>query len=199
MNSIYDWFATQNFSNSVALECGAHTFSDTERLSKIFKTVLAVEANPNAKFTSFSSNVLFEPQALSTQTGSISFFLDQNPEGNAGASSLLASSPFYMQYIKRESEILVPCITLQDAMRKHNLDKIDFFWLDMEGYELNFLKGTDLSTVSYIYTEVNFQQFRKQGCLYKEIKEYLESQGLMETLQWKNGQNWNGDVLFQRT
>ena len=193
---IYDWLSTQDFSEKRALECGAHNFSDTHRLSKFFKEVLSFEANPNTVANDLPSNVIFEAQALSTFTGYTSFYLDENPEGDAGASSLLPSAPFYMEYVKKESQVNVPCISLYDALRKHQIPNIDFFWLDMEGFELEFLKGTDLSQVSYIYTEVNFQRFRQEGCLYSELKEFLENQGFVEAQKWTRDESWNGDVLF---
>ncbi len=41
-------------------------------------------------------------------------------------------------------EITVPATTLTSLLDRHNIEKIDFFSLDVEGYELNVLKGLDL-------------------------------------------------------
>ena len=200
MNSIYEWLATQDFSEKVAMECGALDFADTRRLAAHFGVVLAFEANPHAEVPDdLPSNVKVDLQALSTETGTIPFFVDKNPEGNAGASSLFPSNPFYLKdYVKREEVVEVQCTTLRDALVKHNLPSAYFFWLDMEGYELKFLLGTDLSEVQFIYTEVNFQRFRKGACTYAELKAYLLTQGFVELKKWTRDETWNGDVLFAK-
>lgn len=200
MTSVYDWLATQTLADKIAMECGALDFSDTRRLAAHFATVLAFEANPAVVVPEdLPSNVKVELQALSTSTGTIQFFVDKNPEGNSGASSLLPSNPFYLKdYLKAEAGVDVPCTTLRDGLDKHNLPCAHFFWLDMEGYELEFLRGTDLSAVELIYTEVNFQRFRNGACTYSELKAYLLTQGFVELKKWTRDETWNGDVLFAR-
>lgn len=203
MRSIRDWFNEHKheLASKVALECGALDFEDSRMLGGLFQTVLSFEANPLAKVpTDLPSNVIVELQALSTFTGTISFFRDENPRGNSGASSLLPAKPFFLtDYIKKETELQVPCISLDDALHKHKVNHADFFWLDMEGYELEFLRGTSLNKVQYIYTEVNFQEFRTGGCLYEDLKTYLESQGFTEKERFVKDDTWAGDVLFARS
>jgi len=201
MQSIYEWFgAHPDLASKVALECGALDFSDTRVLANHFQTVLSFEANPDARVPSdLPSHVLVELQALSTFTGSVSFFRDENPLGNSGASSLLPASPFFLNdYIKKETEMSVPCTSLRASLDKHKLSHAHFFWLDMEGYELDFLRGTDLTGVEYIYTEVNFQEFRKGGCVYKTLKAFLDEKGFEEEHKWVRDDTWTGDVLFKR-
>ena len=184
----------------VAVECGALDFSDTQRLASRFRIVLAFEANTEKQPPpTLSSNIRVEMQALSTFTGTLSFFVDQNPEGNAGASSVLPASPFYLKdYVKKEEAQLVPCISLKEALQKHDLSCTHFMWLDMEGYELEFLRGTDLSRVEFIYSEVNFQRFRKGGCVFADLAAFLESQGFRVVHKWTRDETWNGDVLFAK-
>lgn len=198
--NIYEWLDTQDMRDKVAVECGALDFSDTRRLALRFARVLAFEANPQKlQPADLPINVLVELQALATYTGTIHFFVDQNPEGDAGASSVLPSSPFYLQdYVKREEKKVVPCISMKDALQKHQLGCADFLWLDMEGYELEFLRGTNLSLVQFIYTEVNFQQFRKGGCVFADLLKFLEAQGFRVVHKWTRDESWNGDVLFAK-
>jgi len=200
VSNIYDWLDGQNMKEKIAVECGALDFGDTRRLATRFATVLAFEANPHKKSPAdLPPNVLVELQALSTRTGTLSFFVDLNPEGDSGASSVLPSSPFYLRdYVKREESISVPCISLHDALQKHELPFAHFLWLDMEGYELQFLQGTDLTRVAFVYTEINFQRFRKGGCLFAELDSFMHSQGFHIVHKWTRGENWNGDVLFAK-
>lgn len=39
--------------------------------------------------------------------------------------------------------IAVPCITLTELLIKHKVEKVDFFSLDVEGYEMEVLNGLD--------------------------------------------------------
>jgi hypothetical protein len=123
MSRIYDWLETQNVSSLVAVECGALDFADTRRLAKLFSKVLAFEANPSAKAPAdLPANVIVELQALAPTTGVVTFFVDDNPDGNSGASSLLPATPsFLTNYIKKERPVRVSSISLADALAKHGL------------------------------------------------------------------------------
>lgn len=67
------------------------------------------------------------------------------------------------------AKIIVPCTTLNTILEKNNISKIDFFSLDVEGYELQVLKGIDLNKykIEWILTE----QLEEQN---NEIERYLK-------------------------
>lgn len=46
---------------------------------------------------------------------------------------------------KNSSIVDVPCTTLNKLLKKHNIKNIDFFSLDVEGYEIEVLNGFDLN------------------------------------------------------
>jgi 6-phosphogluconolactonase (cycloisomerase 2 family) len=131
------------------------------------------------------------------------FILTKNTEGDAGESSLLESTPSYLyNYIKKEKKISVESYTLNDFMKNNNLDKIDFLWLDVEGFEYYILNNSKdiLNKINYIYTEVNFQEFRKNGKLYDDIKKLLLENNFIELNKWEQGADWGqwqGNVLFK--
>ena len=68
-------------------------------------------------------------------------------EGDWSKGGLMAS--FNGERLKREGQInqmsKAPCITLNKILTALKVDKIDFFSLDVEGYELEVLKGLDLN------------------------------------------------------
>lgn len=73
------------------------------------------------------------------------------------------------QNLQESYTIKVPTITLTSILYEFpNLSKIDFLSLDVEGYELNVLKGLDLDKYmpTYILVEANF---------FDEVHNYLES------------------------
>lgn len=66
--------------------------------------------------------------------------------------------------------VSVPAITLTELLIKHNVEKIDLFSLDVEGYEISVLNGLDFNLFSpeYILVETTVYENRK-----KAIMDYL--------------------------
>lgn len=73
-----------------------------------------------------------------------------------------------------QEPIDVPAITLTKLLDKYQIKKIDFFSLDVEGYEINVLDGFDIKRFkpSYILIETTIIEERQ-----KEIQKYMESVG----------------------
>ena len=87
-------------------------------------------------------------------------------------------------------------------MKNNNLNKIDFLWLDVEGFEYYILNNSKniLNKINYIYTEVNFQEFRKNGKLYNDVKNLLLENNFTELYKWEQGgewRSWQGNILFK--
>ena len=58
------------------------------------------------------------------------------------------------------------------------IDHIDFMWLDMQGFELNALKNSQIAfNTTLIYCEVEFIEFYEGQYLYHDVKEWLEANG----------------------
>ena len=68
--------------------------------------------------------------------------------------------------INKTYEIQVPARTLTSILDECNVQEIDFFSLDVEGYELNILKGLDFNKYrpKYMLIETTFRE---------EIEEYI--------------------------
>jgi FkbM family methyltransferase len=54
-----------------------------------------------------------------------------------------------------------PTITFSELSKKHNINKVDVFFLDVEGYEIEVLKGIDFEEVDiqFFVIEVNYNFF----------------------------------------
>ncbi len=227
MSNIYEILDTlfkDNFSGSIGsefkdrnpiiLECGGHVGTDTKRLAEHFphSTIYTLEANKDLYekhliplSESYNSIKPFN-LALADKNGDTTFYIDGNEQGNAGASSLLEASDSYLRnYIKKEIQVQVKCTRLTDFMKNEILVpplNLDLLWLDIEGYEYYILNDSIdiLSKIKYIYTEVNFQQFRKNGKLYNDVKKLLTRHGFIEIKRWEQGAkwgDWQGNVLFK--
>jgi len=63
--------------------------------------------------------------------------------------------------------------------RASGVDCIKLLKLDVQGYELEVLKGTEpiLDRIEFIYTEVQFQELYKNGPMFDEVYEFLNRRG----------------------
>lgn len=193
--------------NPVILEAGAHYGEDTVKMGTLWPkgTIHAFEPLPHSfevlqQATRSFSNIKNHLYALNNYTGKANFYVCINGDS---ASSLLPPKPLIdpILFFDKEAPIEVDCITLDAWAEKNAITHIDFMWLDMEGAELLALQSglKILPTVKVIYTEVNFQEFRKGNCFYNEIRSFLEAQGFK--ILWQHVWDtwdlaWQGNVLF---
>lgn len=191
-------------SNPTIIEAGAQFGEDTAWMSEVWKegTIYAFEPNPPSyeeleKVANSRKNIFIEKLALSDKIGTFNFYQA------GGASSLLKpTQSFNDVYFHSDLEhpIVVETTTLDTWAKNKGVNFIDFLWLDMEGNELNALKGAPemLKTVKVIYTEVNLQNFW-EGCVrYPELEKWLKQNGFIKI--WEDiVPGWHGNVLFVRS
>ena len=188
-------------SNPIILESGAYIGDDTTEFSKKWTNarIISFEPNPHAfsqleKNTKNIKNVERYNLALNSFNGTTNFFAGKNEW--EGASSLLAPSK-WRKNIYNGTLIDVTCVILDDLCEKNNIDHVDFMWLDMEGAELLVLQSSPkiLGKTKVIYTETNFQGYRKNMAQFKDLKKFLEDNNFYLLAHWwlKNSQ---GDAIF---
>jgi FkbM family methyltransferase len=190
-------------------EVGAKDGEESVKLAKTWPRgmILSFEANKNqfinylAKSENFS-NMHGYNLAVNTYNGFATFHLCWGSTGNEpifeGASSLLEPfGPYKNDY--KGPMITVPCVIFEDWCLEHGVKAIDFIWLDIEGFELQFLKSSPeiLKTVKVIHTETNFSKFREGTTQYVDLKSYLESIGFKLIAHWYN-EGLQGDAIFVR-
>jgi len=99
----------------------------------------------------------------------------------------------------------VDTVLLRNILCKYQDISFNFLNLDIQGAELRVLKGMEeyLSSVDYIYSEVNSDYIYQDCALISEMDEFLEKHGFkrVET-SWNNSQpdntrNW-GDAFYIR-
>lgn len=182
--------------NPTILEAGGHYGHDTQQF--VIKwpdcTVHSFEPNPHAfelltENTKDLKNVHRYPFALANFNGKCPFYVcwgtyNDNPIFE-GASSLLPAND-YMAIHYQGPVIEVECVRLSDWVKENNIGKIDFMWLDMEGYELQVLSAAPevLAKTRVIFVETNFQEFRIGMTQYNSLKNYLEEQGFDLLVHW---------------
>ena len=196
-------------SDPIVYEVGAKDGEDTVKLAKIWPQgkIISFEANPN-QFMKYLEKAQNYPNmygynlAVNTYNGTAKFYLCWGSNGDdpifEGASSLLEASEAQKIHY-RGPEIAVPCVIFDDWCRDNQVDKIDFMWLDIEGFEMQFFESSPsiLNTVKVIQTETNFFDFRKGTTQFGRLKPFLEKQGFELVAHWYN-EGLQGDAIFVR-
>jgi FkbM family methyltransferase len=198
--------ATYLPANPTIVEAGAHIGVDTVQMSKRWPqgTIHAFEPIPDLfrqlqSNTAKRNNVCCYPLALGKQTGAATMFVSS---GRSDASSSLFPPKAHLAHhpdILFDTKIQVPTITLDQWAAEQGIKKIDFLWLDLQGYELAVLQAATavLATVQAIYTEVNLEETYAGVALYPELRQWLAAHGfnvIREDLPWQDG----GNVFFAK-
>jgi 2-O-methyltransferase len=193
--------------NAVIIDCGAHIGADSVELARVFLNckVHSFEPIPSiynnlVHLTRKYINIECHPIALSNQNGVAKFYVSS---GESDASSSLLKPTGHIENHKEvlfDEEIQVPTITLDDWAIKNNVTKVDFLWLDMQGFELQMLKAstTILNTVKAIHTEVSIKNSYESAVLYPEYKKWLEGKGFKAIIEAIPSGTDMGNVFFGR-
>ena|SRR3990167_7752803 len=201
----------------IIVEAGAFDGSETITMAKKIKNsqIYSFEPIPElfdkltGKAASFS-NIKTYQLALADFNGETNFYTSEEPNapGIVSQSSAIMKPKEHLNYSATcfKNCIKVNAKTLDTWAKENNIDRVDFLWLDMQGYELNALKASPniLKTVKVIFTEVEFVEAYEGQPLYNEVKSWLEAQGFKivarnftEPINISES-NWFGDVLFVR-
>ena len=187
---------------SGVLHVGAHKAEescDYERLN--WGHVIWVEAQPDLA-TELKSKL--DPQknkiinaAIWGESGLVLNFKVSN---NTESSSLLEFGTHKDDYpdISVADSYQVITSTLEDVLDKSS--KFDFLNLDIQGVELEALKGlgTHFENIRWIYTEVNKGEVYKNCAQVSEIDAFLKTKGFKRiATRWVKNQGW-GDALYVR-
>ncbi|MFM7859337.1 MAG: FkbM family methyltransferase [Flammeovirgaceae bacterium] len=193
-----------NIDSPVIIEAGAHIGSDTTEMSKIWPqaSIHAFEPIPEiysklVANTKKCINVKTYPIALSNLTGTVE--INVSSGSSDGSSSLLKPKEHFNEHpdVKFERKTTISTITLDEWAANNNISKVDFAWLDMQGFEFPVLKASEsiLKTINVIYTEVSLKEMYEGAALYPEFKELLNSKGFRVELE-EMPYNDFGNVLF---
>lgn len=138
-------------------EVGARYGDETLQLSKHFPSaqIYSFECNPNTVNIAKQKllqipNVTFFPMALGNDITKVPFY--SYIKNNDGASSILKRVDFHdtQQYTGD-----VHMTTLSEIIREYRIPQIDLLCMDVQGFELNVLKGAGdrIARIRYIIME----------------------------------------------
>lgn len=188
--------------NPVIIEAGAHKGKDTLALHNQWpeSTIYAFEPVPELfeilkNTTAHIPSIHTYNYALSNAQGTR--ILYQCTGKIDAASSLFKPGDYFQEKPVHFNPIQVPVTTLDLWATQHTITHVDFFWLDLQGGELDLLYGAQelLKTARVIHTEANLIKRYQSIPLYHELKHYLESCGFEVQAEAFYKKVW-GNVLF---
>lgn len=144
----------------------------------------------------FSDRLTCIQKAVSDFNGKTKFHV--TPTSGKGASSLLKpiGGPAGTSY----TEIEVECTTVEQFCKENNIKTVDMFWMDVQGNELNVIKGIGsmINDVKVIYAETGKRAYYENHTMETEITEYLSSRQFVKQDKFDSGNDWEEDNLYIR-
>lgn len=179
-------FASYLPEDPVIVEGGAHIGTDSTAMAKTWRrgTIHAFEPVPEiyeklVLNTRQYPNIITYPYALGMVSGHQKMYISS---GESDASSSLLKPKEHLQFfpgVHFKTDKVVETVALDDWSFKYQVPKVDLMWLDLQGFEMEAMKGgmSLLPLVSCIYLEVNTAE-NYSGCpLFDQIYDWLSSNG----------------------
>jgi FkbM family methyltransferase len=200
--------------NPVILEIGCNDGTHTKWFLEAFAQphIYCFEPDPRA-IERFKANLgsqknvkLFEC-ALSDKEGEITFYQssgapnkdiadylpDSMPDGWDLSGSIRPPKEHLEEFpwVKFDTNITVPTITLDAWCKQQNITEIDFIWMDVQGAEIDVFRGGAgmLPKTRYIFTEYSERQMYSGQYTLPQLLEYLKDFVLLVRYQ--------GDILLK--
>lgn len=179
------------------LHIGAHHGNEYNTYKSMdISPIIFVEALPHV-FDVLTKNVGSEcvciNTALGNENGTVEMYVDEANSG--GSSSVLKPKLHLSQFpgITFPRKVEVP-ITKLDLL---DVPKCNFLNIDVQGYELEVLKGAKeyLLGVDYVMIEVNQDEVYENCVQVDELDKFLEQYGLKRVVTSWVGGNW-GDAFY---
>ena len=199
-----DLFFLPNKVNGI-IHIGAHKLEELpDYLKGNVREVIWIEANPDKynfieeKLKRFDNMILGKFAA--GQKNEVHML---NLSNNGQSSSLLEFGTHKMRYpdIDYISKIQVETKPLDNWLDDNfkNKDQYNFINLDIQGYELEALKGmpNQLKIADYVYIEVNFEEVYRGCSQLKDIDKFLLKFGLLRVGLRKTDKGW-GDAIYAK-
>lgn len=169
----------------------------------VFEPIPAAFTTLVQRLTPYGGIVL-NRRALGSERGERDLHVSRFPE----ASSFLESGEplqkgLYGIDFSTAETIRVPTETIADYVAERGIDRIDLLKLDVQGFELEVLKGAEpvLGRIGFLYCEGQFRELYRGAPLAPEIFSWLHARGftLLRMVQFRaddEGRLMECDMLF---
>ena len=178
--------------NPTIIEIGCHDGTNTHWFLDIFDSprIFCFEPDPRAVLR-FKQNIGNRPEislfeyAISNKNGETTFYMSSGQEseimpGEWDCSGSIRKPKNHLivhPWCKFEKKIIIETKTLDTWRKEQSIDKIDFIWMDVQGAEIDVIRGgrNALRKTRYLYTEYsNKELYEGQISLKYLLKELVE-------------------------
>ena len=214
--NLRDPFGIQKFlfcekKNLVIFDVGAYLGNITTTYVKIFPqaTIYCFEPFPNSfkELDRLAKSKPIKPFqfALSNQKGKTRFLINTDRSCNSMFPRPTTGLKYYSESSQNIGQIEVETQILDTFCETEGVNKIDILKLDVEGAELNVLKGASRKLtkkeIKLIFTEVMFVAHYEGGCFFHEVSDFLSRYdyklfNLYNLKRASNGQLRWGNAIF---
>jgi FkbM family methyltransferase len=191
------------------IQAGAHYGQEIDDfLKNNITNIICFEPSPEAfeklKINSINKALIFN-LALGNDDKIVKMYIEKNNEGMSN--SILKPILHLNQYphITFDSEIYVKmkkldCFIEENKFLKNSINNYNFLCLDVQGFELEVLKGCQqtLKHIDYILCEVNRDEVYENCAKVDEIDQYLSQSNFNRIKTTWDGGIW-GDALYIKT
>ena len=161
----------------VGANIGYVTFQFRKRFNSA--NIYSFEPNPTV-FSKLSQSFLKDKKVhpLNRGVGATNGILNFYKNNNSGTSSFLKPSTFHLKNLARTfEEINIEIINLTDYCMQNSLKNVDILKLDIEGFEIEALKGFTTfliqKKVDIIYLEVNLSELYENQPVIDDVISFL--------------------------
>jgi len=175
----------RNIENIIVFDCGTNRGQILDKIIQCFSKAKYYCFEPILELVFFlkdkykgNNNIIVENFAVgASDSEEVKFNVNKYDE----TSSILKPSEFMKErkIMHAEKEIEVMMRRIDKYCEERNIAKIDLIKMDLQGYELEALKGCGdfLSKIEVIYAEVNFIKIYENQPVFSEIDVFLSSKG----------------------
>jgi FkbM family methyltransferase len=194
---------TQGISPKVIYDVGACVLHWTTEAKEIWTEaeIVAFEAMDSAEFLYKEAGMRYHIGALSDETGrEVDFYQnDQHPGGNSYYLENPSVNPQAPAYFNESHRRKMKTVTLDAIMRLKQLPPPDLLKLDVQGAELDVLKGAleCLTSASHVILELQKVEYNQGAPLKDTVIEWMQQQGF-QCLGMFSDQGPDGDYHFSR-
>jgi len=203
-------YIAYRYNPKIIFEAGCADGTHTKMLAEMFKNATIYAFEPVKEYyeqakqrTQELKNVKLYNLALGERNEEHEIYISYNTEGNMWCSNSLLKPK---EHLISNPHILFPetrmtkVVNLDSFCDENNITQIDFFWLDMQGYEMKTLVAAPkiLNNLKSLYTETNIIETYEGTELYGEYKSWLISKGFKLMLETFSPTGDQGDSFFSR-